>query len=398
MKTSYYDYPKLYKQYAKKRLVAGLKKRDYPLIPLSFNDTIIQVGYGYKQRRVWCTDYNQISGFGLAKDKEVTNDFLNNGNIPAPVSIPVANEKEFKEALLKIDFPLVLKPAKGTHGGKGVKVNILSKAEAMAAFKEVMELTETIIVENYLEGDDHRVLVINYEAVAVLQRIPANVKGDGKSTVKELIETENERRENLPHEQKASLLPIPMDQTTGETLKKIKMSYDSIPEQNQMVKLRFNSNVCTGGETVGVTDKIHPENKKLCEKAARLMGLKIAGVDVISTDISKPMNANDAKIIEVNTRPGIIMHTVPGSGEPIDTVSIFVDKVFPKPEDMWIPITLSGQKVKNSSEVKKHLANEPKSIQRYRRPDSREIEIVNNPTDQLVTYLMDPLTVAVEIF
>ncbi len=386
-----YNYKNLLEKYLKKNLLTYLREKNYPLIPLSEKNTIVQIGYGYKQKRFWCTDYNQIPGFGLARNKKVTNDFLNEHGVPAPIGKVVTSKSEIKEALAKIAFPITIKPAEGTHGGKGVKANVTTVAEAIDAFQEIHKLADEVLVEENITGNDHRVLVINYEVVAVLQRIPARIKGDGQKTIKGLIDEENDRRVNIPKEKKVSCLPIPIDETTKETLGKQNLSLSSVLAKGNVAKLRFNSNICTGGESIGVTGKIHPQTKELCEKTARLMGLKIAGIDLMSEDISKPVEENNAKIIEVNTRPGIMMHKFPSEGEPIDTVSIFANKTLPKPEDLWIPIQKNGKEIKDFKEIESLFREIPRNVSSFSTLDYNETIENSAPKDKLVTYLTDPL-------
>jgi len=392
-----YNYEKLYKKYQKKNLVNVLQKKGYPLIPLSAHDTIAQVGYGCNQKRIWCADYNLTPRVGLARDKKVTNDFLNNLGIPAPVSYNVKTKKKFETLLDKLEFPLVMKPAKDTHGGKGVYVNILTKDEARRAFAEIKKISKKVLVEHFYTGDDHRVLVINYKVVAVLKRVPAHVTGDGKNTVKSLIDKENTRRKKLPLEKTASCRQIPIDTTTDETLTKQELTLESIPPKDQVVKLRFNSNVGTGGTTFGLTDEIHPQTKERCERAARLMGLRIAGVDVLSQDISKPMEKIDSVIIEVNTRPGIVMHQFPYEGKPVDTISIFAKEILGPPEKLWIPITIDGKKCDDFSLVEKKFMEKPSRVIRYENFGSQKEITIDSPKHTVVAYLMDPLTKSVVI-
>ncbi len=392
-----YNYPKLYKKYQKKNLFNVLKKMGYPQIPLSSHDTITQVGFGCNQKRIWCADYNFTAGVGIARDKNVTNDFLNNIGIPAPQSYTVKTKEKFEEVVTKIGFPLVMKPARGTHGGKGVKVNILEKTEALAAFNEIQKIDEKVLVEKFYTGNDHRVLVINYKVVAVLQRVPAHVIGDGKSNIKNLIEKENLRRKNLPLEKTASCRQLTVDKTTVETIAKQGFNYESVPKKGTVIKLRFNANVGTGGTTVGMTDKIHPENKKICEKAARLMGLQIAGVDVVTEDIGKPITETGSVIIEVNTRPGIVMHQFPGSGQPVDTISIFAQEILGPAPKLWIPIIISGKKCLDIGNIESHFEDKPKKVWQKESYQSQKEVVINKPSQKLVTYLMDILTTKVEL-
>jgi len=387
MTTTVSIHKKLLQKYLQKQLLKYLYDRNIPIFPLSSERTLSQFGLGCKQKRAWVNDINSCAGFLLANDRLETFSLLEREKIPVPSNVVLEKKEDLGKIESEVGYPVVMKPARGTHGGDGVFVNVKDEQEARKNFPEIKKFCDQVLVEKMLDGYDHRVLVIDDKVIAVLQRIPANVTGDGKQTVKELVESENERRQKLPASQKASLLPITLDDSTEKTLEQQDESLSSVPKSGKKVFLRFNANVGTGGETVGVSDQIHHENAEYCLQAARTLDLKIAGIDVMTADISLPISKTGGGIIEMNTRPGIVMHKHPGSGKPVDTLKIFADFLYPEPSEAWIPINKNGQTIDSVSGLEDVLETKPKEV--WRLIEGGKENVVKKPDKVLLSYLLD---------
>src|SRR5690606_12112975 len=197
--------------------------------------------------------------------------------------------------------------------------------------------TGRVIVESYIRGNDHRVLVVGGKVVAVAERVPAHVRGDGIHTVQELINITNEDpRRGIGHEK--TLTRITVDEAVIELVAEQGLTLDCVPEVDQFVQLRLTGNLSTGGTAIDRTDDIHPDNAEIAEQAARVIGLDIAGIDMLVEDISKPLKDQNGAICEVNAGPGFRMHTHPTVGHPRDVARPVIERLFPPGAPSRVPI------------------------------------------------------------
>jgi cyanophycin synthetase len=216
-------------------------------------------------------------------------------------------------------------------------VRLTDEAAVRDAWAGAKDYGERVIVEQFAEGRDHRVLVIGGKVVAVAERVPAHVVGDGTHTVRELIDQANDDpRRGVGHTK--VLTRIACDDATLEYLGRTGRSLDSVPAAGETVLLRATANLSTGGTSIDRTDEIHPSNVTACEMAAGVVGLDIAGIDVITPDISVPFRENGAAIIEVNAAPGVRMHTHPSEGMPRPVGAPIIDMLYPPGEPTTIPV------------------------------------------------------------
>lgn len=319
-----------------KSILEAATKRDIPWRRIG-TQSLIQLGYGKHLRRIQAsiTDQTSLIAADIVKDKDMTKKILADAGIPTPRSEVIYSEAELTHIFETLYAPIVIKPLDGNHGN-GVSLNINTPEEALEAFKVAREYGDAVLVEEMCVGTDHRVLVINYELVAVAERKPAHVVGDGVNTVDQLIQIVNEDpRRGEGHEN--ILTKIKVDNFVVSCLKRQGMTVESVPAAGQVTWLRETANISTGGTAADVTDVVHPEIKTLCERIARIVGLDICGIDLIHHDIRQPLNRASG-VIEVNAGPGLRMHQAPSSGKARDVGGAIMDMLYPVGTPSRIPI------------------------------------------------------------
>lgn len=300
---------------------------------------LIQLGYGVNQKRIQATmtDQTGILGVELACDKEATKRILANAGIPVPKGTVINFLDDLEEAIEYVGgYPIVIKPLDGNHG-RGITINIQNWEEAEAAYDAARQISRSIIVERYYQGRDHRVLVVDGKVVAVAERVPAHVVGDGRSTIAELIEETN-KDPNRGEGHDNILTKIELDRTSYQLLERQGYTLDSILPQGEICYLRATANLSTGGIAVDRTDEIHPENVWLAQRIVKIVGLDIAGIDIVTPDISRPLREVDGVVVEVNAAPGFRMHVAPSQGTPRNVAAAVLDMLFPSEQSSRIPI------------------------------------------------------------
>ena len=302
---------------------------------------MLQLGYGANQKRIQAT-LSQNSGIlavELACDKEGTKTILGDAGVPVPKGTVIRYLDELEDAIADVGgYPIVIKPLDGNHG-RGITIEIDNWSEAETAYDMASEASKTrsVIVERYYRGSDHRVLVVNGKVIAVAERVPAHVVGDGKLTIQQLIDlTNQDPRRGEGHDN--ILTKITVDRTSQAVLEKQGYNLDSVLPKGETVYLRATANLSTGGIAIDRTDDIHPENVWLAERVAKIIGLDIAGIDVVTPDISKPLREVEGVIVEVNAAPGFRMHAAPSVGLPRNVGAAVLDMLFPEPQSSHIPI------------------------------------------------------------
>ena len=321
-------------------IIKEAEARKIPWMWLSAR-AMLQLGYGARQKRIQATLSNKTSilAVELACDKEGTKTILGNAGVPVPKGTVIEYLDELEQAISDVGgFPIVIKPLDGNHG-RGISINVNSDSEAETAYDLATKASKTrsIIVEQYYQGNDHRVLVINGKVVAVAERVPAHVIGDGKSTVKKLIEiTNQDPRRGNGHDN--VLTKITVDPTSEQVLSKQGYALDSVLPNQQLAYLRATANLSTGGVAIDRTDEIHPENVWLAQRVAKIIGLDIAGIDIVTKDISKPLKETKGVIVEVNAAPGFRMHASPSKGLPRNVGASVLEMLFPERTPSRIPI------------------------------------------------------------
>ena len=320
-----------------KALYQAAKKMNIPVTRVG-TGSILKLGYGKNTRTIEAslTDNSSCIAVDIVSDKQLTKKILMENNIPVPYGLVVQSQQEALEAARKVGFPLVIKPI-DSNQGKGVTVNITSENQINKAFSEANRHSKKVIIEKYINGKDYRVLVVGGKVSAVAERKPPEVIGDGRSTIEELVELEN----NNPlrgEDHEKELTYIKLDEIAIDYLKTQGLYKNSILELGQSVQLRQNGNISTGGTARNCTGEIHPKNAWYAITAARAMGLDIAGIDIAIEDISCPMDFCSGAVIEVNAAPGLRMHLHPSEGEAVDVAQEILNMMYPNNSDYSIPI------------------------------------------------------------
>ncbi|MFG6097432.1 cyanophycin synthetase [Leptothoe sp. ISB3NOV94-8A] len=319
-------------------LVGEAETRGIPWMELE-NCDLFQLGYGKYQKRVQAalTSSSNVLGVELACDKERTKSILESMGAPVPAGQLVYHFDELEKTIERLGgYPIVIKPLDGNHG-RGITTDIGSWEEAEEAYDRAKEISRGVIVEHFYAGRDHRILVVNHQVVAVAERVPAHVVGNGHDTIAELVEQENqdERRGN-GHDN--VLTQIKLDVSTDEMLNRQGFTLDTVLEPEQVAYLRATANLSTGGTAIDRTDEIHPETVWLAERVSRIIDLDIAGIDVITTDITKPLCEAAGVIVEVNAAPGLRMHLAPSQGVARNVAAPILQMLFPPDTPTHVPV------------------------------------------------------------
>ena len=371
----------------------AIAKKGLPCLRLINTTTIFQVGLGYKQKRFMYDDINTAVATKICNNKNFTKYFLTQCGAPVPKGQRVNNKEELKKAFENLQKPVVVKPI-SEMWGKGVSTNLETWEETLKAYEIASQFKgDYVIIEEFIEGDDNRVLILNNEFIAGLKRTPPCVTGNGEDSIKKLIEKENEKRKDS----KKIIKEIIVDDTVVNHLKKMELSLDSVLEKGKKTKIRMTGNICSGGISENITEKVHPSIVKLCKEIVSYLDLEIGGVDVITKDISKPLEETGGKISEVNQNPDITMHTSPYIGEPVDTAGIFIDYLFSSPEEAWIEITYKEKALREQKELNKLLEKIPQKVVTFKKKGSNEKIKINNPDKPLLNYLLSNLTFSVQL-
>ena len=318
-------------------LVEEARRRGIPVRRLN-QRSLVQLGQGRYLRRIQATtcDNTSFIAVDIAQNKDQTKRMLHGIGLAVPGGT-VADDVEAAVVIArKTGYPVLLKPPAGNQG-RGISASLADEVALREAWPRLAEQYSELLVERYVDGRDFRVLVVGGKVVAVAERVPAHVVGDGSRTVGELIEEANrDPRRGDGHYK--TLTRIPPDEVTTEFLGQSGRSLDTVPEPGERVVLRPTANLSTGGTSIDRTDEIHPDNVTACEMAANVIGLDIAGLDVLTPDIGVPFQENGAVIIEVNAAPGIRMHTHPVEGKPRDVAGAILDMLYPTGSPAAIPI------------------------------------------------------------
>ena len=300
--------------------------------------SLVQLGWGSKQRRIQAAEIDATSAIAesIAQDKELTKKLLHAAGVPVPLGRPVISAEDAWAAAQEIGLPVVVKPRDGNQG-KGISVNIATKEGVMTAYKTAKSFRDDVLVERYLPGSDFRLLVVGNKLVAASRRDPPLVIGNGKNTVRELVELVNsDPRRGEGHA--TSLTKIRLDDIAKNRLKEQGLEENSVPTKGTRVILRNNANLSTGGTATDVTDDVHQEVAARAIAAAQMVGLDICGVDVVCESVLHPMEEQSGGVVEVNAAPGLRMHLSPSFGKGRDVGEAVIATMFPNGEDGRVPV------------------------------------------------------------
>jgi cyanophycin synthetase len=318
-------------------LVLEARRRGIPALRLDEN-SLVQLGYGSRQRRIRASITGQTSHIAVetAGDKSLTKRLLLEAGLPAPKGVVVRTAEEAIEAAAKLKTRVVTKPLDANHG-RGVSLGLLSPDEVRWGFDQAARHGRRVIVEQQLEGRDHRFLVVGGRVAAVAERLPARVVADGHSTVSHLIELENrDPRRGVGHEK--VMTRIVVDDHVTDQLARAGLTLDAVPACGEVIQLRATANLSTGGSAVDRTDETHADNIAIAEQAAMLIGLDVAGVDFILPDARRSIRETGGGIVEINAAPGFRMHLEPSAGLPRSVARPVLRSLFPRGDGGRIPI------------------------------------------------------------
>lgn len=341
---TYFGGPTLYSL-----IEAGLKRR----IPVLFLDEEHEFmwGYGKKQVRGRSTTFHRdsIKDTEFTTYKDMVKDLLLLCGFPTPSGKNCFTEKEAVAEAERQGYPVVVKPLAG-HKGQGVTTGIESQGAVCSAFQRIVKGAaaegvsfDGALVEKQIYGTDHRLLAVNGKFAAALERVPAYVDGDGKETIRTLIERENGTVARLDNA-RSPLCKIKIDDDLEEFLSLQELTVDSVPAEGERIFLRRVANISAGGVSINVTDKAHPDNVHLVEDIAKYLEITCLGIDVLAEDISKSWREGGFGIVEINAGPGVFMHLAPAIGEPVDVPGIVMRAHFPGEGHERIPI-VAGNKM-----------------------------------------------------
>jgi len=339
-------------------LVDEAERRGIPVMRLN-SGSLIQLGHGRHQQRIRASISGRTSLIAVeaAGNKDFTKQLLADSGIPVPRGVVVRNIDDAIQAARRLRYPLVTKPLDGNHG-RGVTIGIrdeeqlrfgLAQAQAEARGRD-------IIVEQFFDGRDHRILVINGELVAVAERVPAHVVGDGVRTIAQLVDAVNkDPRRGEGHEKVMTRIKI--DALVLEYLARSGLTPEDVPGPGEWIQLRATANLSTGGTAIDRTNEIHPDNADIARRAALVIGLDIAGIDFMASDISKSVRETGGGVIEVNAAPGFRMHIEPSEGQPRDVARPVIEMLFPRGRRSRVPIlAITGTNGKSTTaRMLKHI-------------------------------------------
>ena len=300
--------------------------------------SLCQIGYGVNQKRIQATVGSTTSSIGveIAGDKEDTKHLLEQANVPVPKGEIVRSERGLREAIEYLGYPIVIKPINGNHG-RGITININDWDDAVVGFEAAKKISRSVIIEKYITGDDYRLLVIDHKLVAAAIRTPAHVVGDGKSTIQQLIDVVNaDPRRGYGHENVLTMITV--NDMTLNLLKAKNYTVDTVLADGEVMDLKDTANLSTGGTAKDVTDIVHPTNIFMAERISRVIGLDSCGIDIMTSDISKPLSDTGGAVLEVNAGPGFRMHLAPTEGLPRNVAANVMDMLFPSGTTARIPI------------------------------------------------------------
>jgi cyanophycin synthetase len=321
-------------------IVDAATERGIPSIRLT-EGNLVQLGHGIRQRRIWTAETDQTSAIAesIASDKDLTKSLLQACGVPVPEGRVVNSSADAWDAAEDIGVPVVVKPSDANHG-RGVSTELMTQAEVEAAYLIAEQEGSEVLVERFIRGDEHRLLVVGGKLAAAARGESLSLLADGKSTLRQLIDAQiniDPRRgetEDFP----LNVIKLENDATVRFELERQGYTGDSIPPAGKSVLIQRNGNVA-----IDITDQVHPETAAAVSLAARVVGLDIAGVDLVVQDISCPLAAQGGAIVEINAGPSLIMHLKPAQGEPRPVGKAIVDNLFNEHDNGRIPIVgISG--------------------------------------------------------
>lgn len=318
-------------------IVDAATDRRIPSIRLT-DGNLVQLGYGAAQRRIWTAETDRTSAIaeGIASDKDMTKNLLASCGVPVPEGAIARSADAAWEEAADIGLPVVVKPIDANHG-RGVSLNLNTEAEVRAAYVIASEEgdSRSVLVERFITGSEHRLLVVGRKVVAVARGESLWVTGDGRQNVAELCDSQINIDPRRGESEEFPLSPVEPRKSEENQLqlKRQGLTPDTVPPAGQKVLIQMNGNVADD-----VTDQLHPDVAHAAALAARIVGLDIAGIDLVCEDISRPLAEQRGAIIEVNASPGLLAHTKPASGTARNVGKDIIEHLFAPDDTARIPV------------------------------------------------------------
>jgi cyanophycin synthetase len=327
-------------------IVDAATDRGIPSIRLT-DGNLVQLGYGIRSRRIWTAETDATSAIaeGIASDKDMTKRLLSACGVPIPEGREVDSAEDAWDAAEDIGLPVVVKPTDANHG-RGVFTDLNTHEEIEKAYAAALEEGSGVMVERFVRGNAHRLLVVGKKVVAATRGKPLVIVGDGKATVADLVESQINSDPRCGVEEEFPLEPLVLadEPIALLELERRGLTPDSVPPAGQVVLIKRQ-----GDLAYDETDDVHADVAAAATLAARIVGLDIAGIDIVAEDISRPLAEQRGAIVEVNAGPGLLMHLKPAEGKPRPVGQAIVDHLFPKGENGRIPIVgITGSHGKTS--------------------------------------------------
>ena len=314
-------------------MVLAAEDREIPAVRLN-NGNLIQFGYGKQQRRIWTAETDQTSAIAetISRDKDLTKSILESCGVPIPQGRAVDHAQDAWDAAQDLGLPVVVKPVDGNHG-RGVFINLDTQQEIEAAYAVAVDEGSGVLVERFIRGNEHRLLIVNGKLAAAAKGQAALVTGDGTHTIDELIALQINSDPRRGRGEEQPLNPVRIDSAARLELKRQGFDAESIAPLGGEVLIQRNGNVA-----FDCTDEVHPEVAAIAATAAKAVGLDVAGIDLVTEDISRPLSETGGAIVEVNAGPGLLMHLKPAEGLPRNVGKAIVDYMFPPGDEKTFPL------------------------------------------------------------
>ena len=315
-------------------IVDAATERGIPHIRLN-DGNLVQLGQGAAQRRIWTAETDRTSAIaeGISRDKDLTKQLLAAAGVPVPEGRTVESAEAAWDAAEDIGLPVVVKPSDGNHA-RGVSLNLKTREEVMQAFVAAEAEGSEVIVESFIAGQEHRLLVVGGKVAAATRGEIIRVGGDGKSTIAQLIETQVNTDPRRGEEETLPLETLRVDDPVLLLL----LQRQSLTPQSVLPRGQSAVVQRTGNMAIDVTGQVHPDIAEQMALAARVVGLDIAGIDLVVEDIAKPLAPQGGAIVEVNAGPGLLMHLKPAVGRAQPVGEAIVEHLFPGHESGRVPI------------------------------------------------------------
>lgn len=315
-------------------IVTAAQERLIPAIRLCEDSNLVQLGYGARQQRIWTAETNRTGAIAesISRDKDLTRQLLQACGVPVPEGVVVSSRDQAWEAAQDIGLPVVIKPLDGNHG-RGVFTDLSTQQAIHTAFDVACEEGSDVIVERFIPGLEHRLLVVGDRLVAAAKGMEAWVVGDGISNITQLIDLQLNTDPRRGRSENHPLNLVRLDSAARLELSNQGYLSHSVPPKGTRVLIQRNGNVA-----FDVTSQVHPSIAEHVCLAARIVGLDIAGIDLVARDISRPLEEQGGALVEVNAGPGLLMHLRPAEGQPQPVGHAIVDHLFPNGDQGRIPV------------------------------------------------------------